>query len=302
MTTERNRSNVPHPAEYAARQDELKRSLEIIYTVAESTQAQDMLGILATRLVEAIDYVRLPRINDDGSIQEIGRWRQIPTIPVVELRSDEEVQTPMVGITDFQYYDRIKCGSDVHPMGKRQIAHYFHDGKSDYTTEPLRVDRGSFGSTVSYSLPIHADYHKKDSPIVGTVAGQPNIAIRLDDDNNYGDTLSHELIHARDDLDEPVQLTQQGDDNSSEKNRLRSELRAYAVGARMSLLIAQHQGLNFIDNEEYFNSVTMSFYVERTRNKINGSVLSPNAFDPNDEIIKALDDAGLRGIYTRESH
>lgn len=73
MTTERNRSNVPHPAEYAARQDELKRSLEIIYTVAESTQAQDMLGILATRLVEAIDYVRLPRINDDGSIQEIGR-------------------------------------------------------------------------------------------------------------------------------------------------------------------------------------------------------------------------------------
>ena len=42
--------------------------------------------------------------------------------------------------------------------------------------------------------------------------------------------------------------------------------------------------------------------VENIRQRVNGDFLSPNAFDPNDEIIKALDDAGLRGIYTRESH
>ena len=90
MRTEReresNRSNTPHPAEYAARQDRLKRSLELIYTVAESTQAQDMLGVLAVRLVEAIDYVRFPMINHDGSIQEIYRWVQKPVIPLVALR------------------------------------------------------------------------------------------------------------------------------------------------------------------------------------------------------------------------
>ena len=69
MTTERNRSNAPHPAEYAARQDELKRSLEIIYTTAESARAQDMLGGLAIRLASAV-------VCRDGSLR-----RSFSTIP-----------------------------------------------------------------------------------------------------------------------------------------------------------------------------------------------------------------------------
>jgi hypothetical protein len=295
MTTERNRSNAPHPAEYAARQDELKRSLEIIYTTAESARAQDMLGGLAIRLASAVDYVKLPGINSDGIVEEIDGWVQKPTIPVIGLRLGEAVRTPMISITDLQYYGRIKGErSVIHPMGERQIAHYFIDGKNDYnTTELLQLpDKSVAGLTKSMNKPVHVDYHKKDSPIVGAVTGQPNVVIKIRDDGRYENVIIHEVIHAMDKLDEPVEC------GSLEEARIRAELRAYGVSFWMSVFIAQRLGIDISEDEQYFRSVSMSIDVEQVRSKVNGHIMSPNAFDPNEELIEALDDAGLKSIYS----
>ena len=300
MRTEResNRSNTPHPAEYAARQDRLKRSLELIYTVAESTQAQDMLGVLAVRLVEAIDYVRFPMINHDGSIQEIYRWVQKPVIPLVALRPGQEVQLSMVGITDRQYFG-AKEQNNIHPIAQNQITRHFYNGKTSAAkhNEKFSISKGASGSTYTKRFPIFIDHRKKGSPEVGAVFGQPSVAVDYTSDSNPEDILSHELTHALDILDDPVWLMQRNEPR--EKHTLRRELRGYAVGARISLLIAQRQGLNIIDDEEYFRSVGLSHHIERIRNRINGPIDSPNAFDPNDEIMQTLDRDGLSRMWDR---
>ena len=66
----------------------------------------------------------------------------------------------------------------------------------------------------------------------------------------------------------------------------------------MSVFIAQRLGIDISEDEQYFRSVSMSIDVEQVRSTVNGHIMSPNAFDPNKELIEALDDAGLKSIYS----
>ena len=133
-----------------------------------------MLGVLAVRLVEAIDYVRFPMINHDGSIQEIYRWVQKPVIPLVALRPGQEVQLSMVGITDRQYFG-AKEQNNIHPIAQNQITRHFYNGKTSAAkhNEKFSISKGASGSTYTKRFPIFIDHRKKGSPEVGAVFGQP---------------------------------------------------------------------------------------------------------------------------------
>jgi len=139
---------------------------------------------------------------------------------------------------------------------------------------------------------------KGQENIAAGVIGQPSIVVneRIIQLVEMIDTLSHEMIHGADYLDYPVWMMDR--DDMAEQHRLSYELRAHAIGWRVGR-IALDQGYRMIGGRSMLAS---SEAVESIRQRVNGDFLSPNAFDPNDKIIKALDDAGLRGIYSRDGH
>lgn len=150
-----------------------------------------------------------------------------------------------------------------------------------------------------------------EESVTTRVVGQPSIIV------NEGihrlaemvDTLGHEMTHAADYLDYPVWMLDR--DGAIEQRDLSYELRAYAIGNRIGKIALDwsHRivrrrwgGLLPSIGDSLSMSSTVAEVVESIRQRVNGDFLSPNAFDPNDKIIKALDDAGLRGIYSRDSH
>lgn len=103
MTLEKSKKIMPHPAEYAARQDELKWSLEALHLIVQSTQGQDVLGEHAVRLAKAVDCARVPSIGADGVIAEVPDWHRQRIIPIVSLYPSEVAYTTMDGIAQEQY-------------------------------------------------------------------------------------------------------------------------------------------------------------------------------------------------------
>lgn len=68
MALEKSKKIMPHPAEYVARQDRLKRSLEGIFGIVQSPQGYDVLGEHAVRLAKAVDCAHVPSIDTNGVI------------------------------------------------------------------------------------------------------------------------------------------------------------------------------------------------------------------------------------------
>lgn len=103
MALEKSKKIMPRPAEYIARQDRLKRSLEGIFGIVQSPQGQDVLGEHAVRLAKAVDCARVPSIGVDGVIAEVPDWHRQRIIPIVSLHPSEVAYTTMDGIAQEQY-------------------------------------------------------------------------------------------------------------------------------------------------------------------------------------------------------
>ena len=99
-------------------------------------------------------------------------------------------------------------------------------------------------------------------------------------------TLGHETSHAHDCVTNPVLEVCSNDS----KEILCFELRAYAVSKVLQDYLKRDQGVRFI-------YPSISDRVEKVRRKVNGSLLSEDAFDVNDDLIEQLYRAGLRDIY-----
>lgn len=311
MTTEResNRSNTPHPAEYAARQDELKWSLEALHLIVQSTQGQDVLGEHAVRLAKAVDCARVPSIGADGVIAEVPDWHRQRIIPIVSLYPSEVAYTTMDGIAQEQYNAVLREPDLDNAVKWDFAAMYFRNTKKENRHKrELRLSRKSGGRTTAVTVAMGP---VGEESVTTRVVGQPSIIV------NEGihrlaemvDTLGHEMTHAADYLDYPVWMLDR--DGAIEQRDLSYELRAYAIGNRIGKIALDwsHRivrrrwgGLLPSIGDSLSMSSTVAEVVESIRQRVNGDFLSPNAFDPNDKIIKALDDAGLRGIYSRDSH
>lgn len=296
MALEKSKKIMPHPAEYVARQDRLKRSLEGIFGIVQSPQGQDVLGEHAVRLAKAVDCARVPSIGVDGVIAEVPDWHRQRIIPIVSLHPSEVAYTTMDGIAQEQY-NAVLHEPDLDNAVKWDLAAmYFRNTKKEnHHRRELSIPAQRSGKTTSSV--VNMTRGGQENIAVGVI-GQPSIVVneKILQLVEMIDTLGHEMIHAADYLDYPVWMMDR--DGMAEQHRLSYELRAHAIGWRVGR-IALDQGYRMIGERSILAS---SEVVENIRQRVNGDFLSPNAFDPNDEIIKALDDAGLRGIYTRESH
>lgn len=296
MALEKSKKIMPRPAEYIARQDRLKRSLEGIFGIVQSPQGQDVLGEHAVRLAKAVDCARVPSIGVDGVIAEVPDWHRQRIIPIVSLHPSEVAYTTMDGIAQEQY-NAVLHEPDLDNAVKWDLAAmYFRNTKKEnHHRRELSIPAQRSGKTTSSV--VNMTRGGQENIAVGVI-GQPSIVVneKILQLVEMIDTLGHEMIHAADYLDYPVWMMDR--DGMAEQHRLSYELRAHAIGWRVGR-IALDQGYRMIGERSILAS---SEVVENIRQRVNGDFLSPNAFDPNDEIIKALDDAGLRGIYTRESH
>ena len=296
MALEKSKKIMPRPAEYIARQDRLKRSLEGIFGIVQSPQGQDVLGEHAVRLAKAVDCARVPSIGVDGVIAEVPDWHRQRIIPIVSLHPSEVAYTTMDGIAQEQY-NAVLHEPDLDNAVKWDLAAmYFRNTKKEnHHRRELSIPAQRSGKTTSSV--VNMTRGGQENIAVGVI-GQPSIVVneKILQLVEMIDTLGHEMIHAADYLDYPVWMMDR--DGMAEQRRLSYELRAHAIGWRVGR-IALDQGYRMIGERSILAS---SEVVENIRQRVNGDFLSPNAFDPNDKIIKALDDAGLRGIYSRDSH
>ena len=309
MRTEResNRSNTPHPAEYAARQDELKRSLETLHTMALSAQAQDVLGEHAAHLVEAVDCARVPGISAGGIIDEVPGWRKERIIPVVGLRPGEVAYTSMTGMTQEQY-NVVRIDPDLDEFTKWELFSESLQGSKQCDTkdyEELSLERSSTAG-LTFNFPSGSGRRDAEGDIVidSIINNQPNVVINMDQRRRSRQvvTLSHELTHAKDDIEHPVWLAKR--DGELERRTLSHELRAYAIDCRIGQMALTSyrmmdgwQGL-LLPNLQLRRSGSKT--VEAVRQKVNGPFDSPHAFDPSDGVVDLLHKLKIDSIYKKE--
>ena len=292
MALEKSKKIMPRPAEYIARQDRLKRSLEGIFGIVQSPQGQDVLGEHAVRLAKAVDCARVPSIGVDGVIAEVPDWHRQRIIPIVSLHPSEVAYTTMDGIAQEQY-NAVLHEPDLDNAVKWDLAAmYFRNTKKEnHHRRELSIPAQRSGKTTSSV--VNMTRGGQENIAVGVI-GQPSIVVneKILQLVEMIDTLGHEMIHAADYLDYPVWMMDR--DGMAEQHRLSYELRAHAIGWRVGR-IALDQGYRMIGERSILAS---SEVVENIRQRVNGDFLSPNAFDPNEELIEALDDAGLKSIYS----
>lgn len=258
--------------------DSLKYMKDKLLDTLEKTEILDKLGPVAlglyntAQMLEPMEWVEGkelgdshpdPNWTDKNAIPLIGcdkfviSGKQMSHMPVQKAKIDEALAgDKYAGVYGNEIYDQIKA--------------------SPVMTKEAGKLTGSCHT--SFSMVTDMDLYIYSRPVV-SVANSGLMAINVA-------TLSHETDHARDYVMDPVVEIYPKDDRA----RLRSELRAYAVGK----VFQDHL---MYEDRMMLRYPSLSDQVEKVRREINGPITSEDAFAAHDDLVKRLEEAGLSYIY-----
>lgn len=256
--------------------DYLKLMKEGLITALEKPCVINELGQLAldlyntTQMLEPMKYVEGEELGDSHPDSD---WTDKNIIPLVS--SDKFVVSGRQISPMPVQKDRISDTFASESSARMCIDDIYRALDSYPPTKIERTDVGGFCSNSIYNMGNSRVYLR---PIV-SVARNVLMCINIT-------ALAHETSHAHDCVTNPVLEVCSNDS----KEILCFELRAYAVSKVLQDYLKRDQGIRFI-------YPSISDRVEKVRRNVNGSLLSEDAFDVNDDLIKQLYRAGLRDIY-----
>lgn len=226
----------------------------------------------------------------DGAVSAGNGGLDSNTIPVFMMDTNESVtiedtsRMPLQRECALYFYSRTDNGLAMDSARlERLVDEYQPDGGAYMLQLPPYANAITL-TTHSWHMPPEG----VDLPMV-LGKGRPIVALLAQRSRpRMASTLLHEMSHAFDHIVQPIVYDER------QLRSLSSELAAYAT---QSLAVAALKKEGWAQ-WRYIKRRPLADAVETVRFRVNGPYTQPGAFDVSDEIVAALEQRGLQGIYT----
>lgn len=272
-----------------ANYDFTNRVIDEAVTYLESPCIQARLGVYTSRLLDVAYNSRamLPFADEnDVDYFDLDNYEKTDILPVGTVAPNVPFYHDMTEPT-LQQYDVVGQILNEPSTTKQMYA-----AALEYAVNESEGDRNTLSASADAMTTVPARYERFDDGTTSQHNYRPLIVLneelrRAHTTKRAACVLIHEWSHAYDHLTKPIVL------ESFEDNTLRTELRAYSLQSEVQQ--------EFLPEHLQRHPDRVARLVERVRMRVNGSSLFTDyAFDPNDEIKKALKYEGLDDIYSKE--
>ena len=214
------------------------------------------------------------------------------TVPVFMMGANESVtiedmsRMPLQRECALYLYSRADSGSAMGDARLERLIDTYQPEGSAYTFQlPLYAN-----ATTVIAQSVHALPEDMGLPTM-LGKGRPGVALLARGSRSrMASILLHEVSHALDHVVQPIVYDER------QLRSLSSELAAYATQS-LAVAALKKEGCA---QWRYIKRRPLADAVEAVRFRVNGPYTQPGAFDVNDEIVAALEQHGLQGIYTNE--